>query len=385
MTVGSRDFSFGGFCCFSCVASHQFLADLGIWCHNTGSSYQCNVKLNGRAASIDRHRIKCEIRTCRAPCHICSVIFKRRSATPPHVHNQCVKCESCELPALRVSEELCKPIDRLEMTSASRWSLPLDPARIPVADVRMESLLRRLTLHLLSLGARPRKKLTNPGRVPKLVDSKLPFSALESHGDDPDLKLLLQKGLERHRLRAELPSVKALRNWRIDTSTICSLLRSKRRSWKHLATSTFSCMVRSWTPSSTAFCRADLMFHSHSLQLVKCTGRSIRPFFTRQRLLPCRRVKLRWRQSGGCEIFHPQGHTTTCVFSTDPPASVLLPYFGSAICWHSNLQTSFVVSLFCYLSLLHRRSSKQNDLLSNVFVLCSFESVIHVLSTTGQS
>ena len=53
MTVGSLDFSFGGFCCFSCVASHQFLADLGIWCHSTGSPYKCNVKPNGRAASID--------------------------------------------------------------------------------------------------------------------------------------------------------------------------------------------------------------------------------------------------------------------------------------------------------------------------------------------
>ena len=98
VTVGSLDFSSGGFCCFSCVASHQFLTDLGIWCRNTGSRYQCNVKPIGRAASMDRHRSKCEIRPHHRPCHITSVIFRRRSATPPHVHNQCLKCESCELP-----------------------------------------------------------------------------------------------------------------------------------------------------------------------------------------------------------------------------------------------------------------------------------------------
>ena len=39
---------------------------------------------------------------------------------------------------------------------------------------------------------------------------EIAISAFDSHGDDPDLQLLLQKGLERHRLRAELRLMKAL-------------------------------------------------------------------------------------------------------------------------------------------------------------------------------
>ena len=101
--------------------------------------------------------------------------------------------------ALRVAEELRKPIDRLEMTSASRWSLPLDPARIHVADVRTESLLFRLSLHLLSLAAHPSEEAHQSRTRAQVGRLELAISALES----------LQKGLERHRLRAELPSMKA--------------------------------------------------------------------------------------------------------------------------------------------------------------------------------
>ena len=56
VTVVSLDFSFGDFCCFSCVehltSFLRFFDKIGVATRGLGT--QCNVKLIGRAASMDR-------------------------------------------------------------------------------------------------------------------------------------------------------------------------------------------------------------------------------------------------------------------------------------------------------------------------------------------
>ena len=93
VTVGSLDFSFGGFCCFSCVAhltSFLRILKFGVATRGLGTGATSN------STHVPRQLTDIAENAKYAPAaHLSSSDELRRS---PHVHNQCLKCESCELP-----------------------------------------------------------------------------------------------------------------------------------------------------------------------------------------------------------------------------------------------------------------------------------------------